>query len=200
MISLGRISTGAVPGVRRAGFTLIEIMVVVAIMAIVMTMGVPLVYRLAHKEPMRKATADLVELLSNARARAILQSSTTEVVFKPHDGTATLGGGAAPAPREPRRGDEMPAETRIAGSTGPTSITSVQLPEGVRIQMLAIDQMDRMDYETVRVRFYPNGTCDEMFMVYEGDGQQRGITLEVTTGLASTLNEQELQEWRNRAQ
>ena len=39
-----------------------------------------------------------------------------------------------------------------------------------------------------------------MFMIYEGNGQQRGITLEVTTGLASTLTSKELQEWRNRAQ
>jgi len=175
-------------------------MVVVGIMAIVLTMGVPLVYRLSHKEPLRKATSDLVELFSNARAQAILQSARTEVVFRPLDGTATLGGGAAPAPRAARRGDEQPGETRIPGSTGPTSTSSVQLPESVRILMLAIDQMDRMEQETVTVRFYPNGTCDEMFMIYEGDGQQRGITLEVTTGLASTLNEQELQEWRNRAQ
>ena len=84
-------------------------MVVVAIMAIVLAMGVPLVYQLGHKEPMRKATADLVELFSNARAQAILQNTRTEVVFRPHEGTATLGGGSAPAPRQPQRGDEMPA-------------------------------------------------------------------------------------------
>jgi prepilin-type N-terminal cleavage/methylation domain-containing protein len=196
----GRTSTVTTPGARRRGFTLIEIMVVVAIMAIVLTMGVPLVYRLSHKEPLRKATADLVELFSNARAQAILRSAATEVVFRPHEGTATIGGGSAPAPRETPRGDEMPAETRIPGGTGPTATTSVHLPESVRILLLAIDQMDRMDQETVRVRFYPNGTCDEMFMIYEGDGQQRGITLEVTTGLASTLDEQDLQEYRNRAQ
>ena len=191
---------GVTPKAGRRGFTLIEIMVVVAIMAIVLTMGVPLVYRLSHKEPMRKATADLVELLSNARAQAILRSSTSEVIFRPHDGVATLGGGAAPAPRQPQRGDELPADSSIPGNTGPTSKSAVQLPEGVRIVMLAIDQMDRVDQENVRVRFYPNGTCDEMFMIYEGDGQQRGITLEVTTSLASTLDERELQEWRYRAQ
>jgi prepilin-type N-terminal cleavage/methylation domain-containing protein len=197
---VGRTSAGVTPGARRAGFTLIEIMVVVAIMAIVLGMGVPLVYQLGHKEPMRKATADLVELFSNARAQAILQNTRTEVVFRPHEGIATLGGGSAPAPRQPQRGDEMPAESPVPANPAPGSKTAVQMPEGVAIVMLAIDQMDRMDQETVSVRFYANGTCDEMFMIYEGNGQQRGITLEVTTGLASTLNEQELQEWRNRAQ
>jgi len=200
MKTVDRSSAGAKPEARRRGFTLIEIMIVIAIMAIVLTMGVPLVYQLSHKEPVRKATADLVELFSNARALAILQNANTEVVFRPHEGTASIGGGSAPAPRQPRRGDELPQETPATASPSLNTTTAVRLPEGVRIQMLAIDQMDRMDEEAVRVRFYPNGTCDEMFMIYEGNGQQRGITLETTTGLASTLDANDLQAFRNRAQ
>lgn len=94
----------------------------------------------------------------------------------------------------------MPQESPATASPSLNTTTAVRLPEGVRIQMLAIDQMDRMDEEAVRVRFYPNGTCDEMFMIYEGNGQQRGITLETTTGLASTLDANDLQAFRNRAQ
>jgi len=200
MRMLGRSSAGATPGARRWGFTLIEIMIVIAIMAIVLTMGVPLVYQLGHKEPMRKATAELVELLSNARAQAILQNTVTEVVFRPHEGLATLAGVAPPAPRQPLRGDEPPREASLTANPSLHSTSSMQFHESVRILMLAIDQMDRVGEDAVRVRFYPNGTCDEMFMIYEGGGKQRGISMEVTTGLASTLNENELQEWRSRAQ
>src|SRR5262249_11217045 len=40
-------------------FTLIEIMVVVAIMGVVLTMGVPIVYKAWHKAPMSKAISDI---------------------------------------------------------------------------------------------------------------------------------------------
>ena len=43
-------------------------MIVVAIMAIVMTMSVPIVYKVWHKAPMRKAVSELVEV-SAMRAR-----------------------------------------------------------------------------------------------------------------------------------
>ena len=57
------------------GFTLIEIMIVVAIMGIAMTMSIPIVYKVWHKAPLRKAVADVVEVCSNARARAIVQGA-----------------------------------------------------------------------------------------------------------------------------
>ena len=52
---------------RAGAFTLIEIMIVVAIMAMVMTMSVPMIYRLWHKAPMIKAIRDVKEVLSRAR-------------------------------------------------------------------------------------------------------------------------------------
>ena len=68
---------------RSRAFTLIEIMIVVSIMGLVMTMSVPIVYKLWRKAPMRQAVKDIVEVLSHARARAILHGQVTEVVFHP---------------------------------------------------------------------------------------------------------------------
>src|ERR1043166_818219 len=61
-------------GVSSHAFTLLELMIVVGIMGIVLTMGVPLVYRLRHEAPLRKGVKDVVEVCSYARALAILQS------------------------------------------------------------------------------------------------------------------------------
>jgi hypothetical protein len=48
------------------------------------------------------------------------------------------------------------------------------------------------------VRFFPNGIADEMTLILiSGDGEQRGVALEITTGLAGVLNQADLQKLRN---
>jgi hypothetical protein len=51
---------------------------------------------------------------------------------------------------------------------------------------LDINLSEYKDSEWARVRFYPNGTSDEMTVVLHSDRNEwRKITLELTTGLAS---------------
>ena len=158
----------------RCAFTLLEVMIVTAIMGVIMTMGVPLVYRVWHKEPMRKAVSDVIEVLSNARARAILRGTPTQVVFHPQAGSLEIEG--APS----------------------GSGLSAQFPEGIAIDMLDVNLAEYKDADAALVRFYPNGTCDEMTLILHSErNEQRGITLEITTGLASVLNENDLQKLRN---
>ena len=80
-------------------FTLVEIMVVVGIMGLILTIGVPFVYKVWHREPMTQAISGVVEVCSNARARSILQGHEVDLVFHPHDGKLEVegaGGGSAP--------------------------------------------------------------------------------------------------------
>jgi hypothetical protein len=59
--------------------------------------------------------------------------------------------------------------------------------------MLEINMVPYSRAEFARLRFYPNGTCDELTMILQDDkNQKRGISLEVTTGLASVLNDADL--------
>ena len=67
----------------RRAFTLIEVMIVVAIIGLVAAMGVPSFLQALRKDGMRKALSDVKENLDNARARAIVSGQTTEVVFNP---------------------------------------------------------------------------------------------------------------------
>jgi hypothetical protein len=168
-------------------------MVVMGIMAILMTMGVPLVYRATHKLPMSRALADIVEVCSNARARAILQGHMTEVVFHPMEKRLEVGGAAGGATR---------AENPNSGSmetAAPGSGLSAQISERVDIDMLDINLTEYSQNELARVRFYPNGTCDEMTLILRDrdGGEQRGIILEITTGLASILSDNDLQNLRS---
>ncbi len=179
---------------RSPGFTLIEIMIVVAIMAIVMTMSVPIVYKVWHKAPLRKAVADVMAVCSLARQRAILQGTMTQVTFHPKENRLEVSGIASPS-RPP--GDGSPPGSSAPAATG--SGLSAQLDPQVIIETLDINMsgIEFNDAESAAVRFYPNGISDEMRMILF-DGRERiGIELEITTGLVSVVHDP-LREWTRR--
>jgi prepilin-type N-terminal cleavage/methylation domain-containing protein len=183
------------PSTLNHAFTLIEIMIVVAIMAIVMTMSVPIVYRVWHKAPLRQAVNDVVEVCSRARAQAILRGTMTEVVFRPREGN--LGVRAAASPQPAGHDAIRAVEPAVPAPSG--SGTSAQLSDRVIIETLDINMsgIEYNDAESARIRFYPNGTSDEMRMILF-DGRDRiGIELEITTGLASVVPDP-LREWTRR--
>ena len=148
---LGRASVAG----RARAFTLLEIMIVVVIIGMIAAMGVPSILQTMRQDGMRKTLSDVQDVLSNARAEAILKNHTTEVVFYP--GKKEIDGG---------------------GKT-------VQLPADTDIAMLDINLMDFAESDTARVRFFPNGTCDEMVLILHGGDAWRKISLEFSTALAS---------------
>lgn len=134
-------------------FTLIEIMIVVAIMGMILAAGIPSLYHLFHKEGFRKTLADVVEVCDAARRDAILHDKVSEVVFHPQDGTFEGGG----------RSGKI---------------------ENAAIWMLDVNLLEYKDAETARIRFFPNGTSDEMTLILESDkGEWCKLALEITTGM-----------------
>jgi hypothetical protein len=64
--------------------------------------------------------------------------------------------------------------------------------------MLDVNLHECKDDEVARVRFFPEGTCDEMLIILRSENNdQRGITLEITTGLVTVLGYEDLQKLRN---
>jgi prepilin-type N-terminal cleavage/methylation domain-containing protein len=188
----------------QGAFTLIEVMVVVAIMAVIMGMGMPMTVRALRKEPMRKAITDIVEVCSNARARAILQGKEVDLIFHPLHGSLEIG--AAPVSTfshtaESTRGPaaaRTPTPPAAAVVAAPGSGLSAQLGEDVVIEMLDINHLGEFrEAEEARVRFYPNGTCDEMTLIIRIGQDQKGIVLEITTGLTTVLDQDAL--WKLRS-
>ena len=66
-------------------FTLIEIMMVVAIMGLMAAMGLPSIMMALKKEGMRKAVDDIEQVCSEARGRAITHNQNVCVVFYPEE-------------------------------------------------------------------------------------------------------------------
>ncbi len=175
-------------------FTLIELMVVVAIMGIVMTIAIPTIYHQFHPDSMRKAVADVREACEHARARAILNGAETDLVIRPGDRRVEISSASSPAPRGDRllspdvAGNDwrMPATPAARSSSGAEGGSfSVKLSDHITIEGLGINGEDYTEDVEGRVRFYPNGTSDEMSIVLLSDhGERRNITLEVVTGLS----------------
>ena len=160
-----------------AGFTLIEIMIVVAILGLVMTMGLPAIYKAFRNESIGQTIQDIVDVCSRARGQAILQGSKVEVVIRPKDRTISMGGGGG--------GNESAPAFTVAGAAGASARSSARWPERIHLEGLGVSDIDYTKEDEARVTFYPNGTSDELKMILLSDqGERREILLEVTTGLA----------------
>ncbi len=174
---------GRAAGGSRFGFTMIEILIVMSILALVVATGVPAVFRALKKDPMRQAVSDVVEACSLARAHAILAGASMEMVI-------VADGGAIRVERARRRGQgdarEAVAGVSPGGGGRPTavSIPSMRLDDDVAVELVYVNLMNQMDEPEVRVRFFPNGTSDELTMVVRHQEQVRKIELDTVTGLA----------------
>ncbi len=162
------------------GFTLIEIMVVASIMILILAMGIPSIYQMTTKKGMRRAVSDVLETCAHARAQAILRGQQVDLVFHPLERRFEVAGSAPPTTDNPDFVVSAPAPAAaIPGLNG-------VIPEDVTIEMLDINLLEYNQSEYARVKFYPNGTCDELTLVLRSDqGEWRKITLEVTTALAT---------------
>jgi prepilin-type N-terminal cleavage/methylation domain-containing protein len=138
-------------------FTLIEIMIVVAIMGLVLAMGVPSFVRALRKEGIYKASSDLMEACKQARSDAILKGQPAELVMHPVDGTFEV----------------------------PGSFPLTQFPENVHIDILGVNFIQYENMDEAHVSFFPNGTSDEFTIVLTSDQHEtRKISLDVVTALA----------------
>src|SRR4051812_38243209 len=146
-------------------FTLIEIMVVVTLIAIIVGASIPSLYGMMHKEGLRKTVSDIMETCQSARAEAILKGSKVDLVFHPVEGTC---------------------EASSSGGGGYGAWAHSARFENCSIEMLDINLVEFKDAEMARVRFFPDGTSDELMLVLRSDkNEYRTIKLEITTALPS---------------
>jgi len=168
----------------QTAFTLLEIMMVVAIIGLMMTMSVPAILRTMHQEPLRKAVNDVLNICSHARAQAILHGVTTTVIFHPRSGDVMLASIANTNATDGFAPPGAPAgETTTAANA--SALNSTHFDDSITIDMLDINLSEYKDADEAPVRFFPDGTSDEMTLIIHSGDQYRKITLEVTTGLAS---------------
>jgi prepilin-type N-terminal cleavage/methylation domain-containing protein len=174
---------------RRSAFTLIEIMIVVAIIGLIAMIGVPAIYHAMHPESLHKGVSDFVDACGNARARSIWESAPVELRIHPLTGTFEI----IDAPRDTAYVDPATAplpvpapNPTLAPHAGVPSNLSGHFSDHLRINLLDVNFREYKEADEARVRFYPNGTCDDCTIVLQSmdTGESRKITLDLVTATA----------------
>lgn len=173
------------------GFTLFELMVVVALMSIVVSISLPSFLRAVRKSPLRQAMSDLEEACTRARMMAIMEGRPSEIAIRAADGMVQvrlfreIAPDQEPEPGMVEGGDKSATAEQSGGSPLQVGVAPVdfKLPSAVAFKSLVVNLQDMMDTEEARVRFFPNSTCDAFSAtLLSEDNEERTITLEVTTG------------------
>jgi prepilin-type N-terminal cleavage/methylation domain-containing protein len=174
------------PARRNAGFTLIEIMIVVAIIAVVMATSIPMIWKAMSKNELSRAVNDVMEGCKAARDRAILSGKPYEFIV--HNRGDLI---VAPMPAPPSGGEMGGAAPDKSVPFQPTGSLMPAFPrklgEDVIVQLIDVNFVDHMDMPEARVRFFPNGTSDEFTIVLMVKGIQRTVTLDIITALPEEL-------------
>jgi prepilin-type N-terminal cleavage/methylation domain-containing protein len=143
------------------GFTLIEVMMVVAIIGLTLTMGLPGFLRVLQREGMRKAEYEMVEACKEARRAAIMNNEKTFLVIHPLLGTFEV----------------------------PGAYPEKQLPNDVAIDILGVNFIQYERADEARVGFTPKGYSDEFTIVlHSSGGAYEKIYLDTVTALPQVEN------------
>jgi len=173
-------------GAANHAFTLVEIMVVIAIIAIIMAAGVPSMTRAIERDDLARAIKDTIEGCKTARDRAILQGQPWAfVVHNTGELTVEAVPQEAYRARPQSLGGDGGSEAKHTPGESPYSGFPRKLGEDVMVQLVDVNFVDHMEAPEAKVRFFPNGTADEFTIVFAWKGKQRTVMVDVVTGYAT---------------
>jgi prepilin-type N-terminal cleavage/methylation domain-containing protein len=193
--NIGRIAGCAPRTTHSRAFTLLELVVVVAVMGIILMMGIPAIRSATHRDPMAQAVVDILDACQGsrehpgARSLAILRGRKMELRIFPQERRIEVGeasSGANPGATQDNSA-EAPADAppKPADSAG----FSAQLSDRISFKMLDVNFIDCRNEEEATIWFYPDGTSDEFNVILVSDtGEARRITLDIVTALPQVVN------------
>jgi type II secretion system protein H len=157
------------------GFTLIELMTVVTIMAVMMGLAFPLMKNLNEKNKLRAAAREVVALMKYARTEAVFGERDTEVFFDVKKRVFWLD------LREP---DPKTGEYNPKGKKKQLE-QKRQLEQNISFDEITSYDSNILKNDIVAVDFYPDGTATPTLLTLMNVKGSR-LTIEVlkSTGLA----------------
>lgn len=156
MISATGISIKRLQSTSRGGFTLVEVLLVVAVMGLLVGVAVPRLSGTLDAARMKSTAADIVRTAQLARAKARSAGKICEMVFDQDTRSYGL---------------RFPSEVSTAGWIS-SDRGDVGLVAGGRIS-----EEIQVTWDEPWVRFFPDGGAERLLVVLESS---RGICLDVT--------------------
>lgn len=171
----------------RQAFTMLEIMIVIAIIGLVLAMGAPSMVRALRKEGMRAAVDSVVEACQQARAAAILSRETVELVYTAQTREFRVMKAAQP-PTTRTLADGSIEQLVLPPDEQPKPVGginfSARIADDIAIELLDVNFVEMKDQDEARIRFHPRSTSDEFSIVLRSTaGEWRKVSLDVLTAL-----------------
>lgn len=163
------------------GYTLIELVVVVALLAIVATITFPRAQRSVRRAPIDKASYLLLEAFNVARLRSVCSGQICLVRIRSEDGLVEVVNEHSLA----FTGSGLELGDGSQQKTTKRSLPTFRafLPSEVAFRQLSVNGMDMMQEKEAFVAFYPNGTCDALLAVLiDIEGERRHLETDIVTG------------------
>lgn len=148
------------------GFTLIEVIIVIAMMSILSAMAYYYLGNKGHRGQLRSAAAELVGHMNLARVGAIRDTRPWAIEFNPGGNSYEIfnDSGEDFAPEDPSDPVDWTDDDEILFRTA-------NLPQNVRFgssqgMLDGVPVDDGVSFGNNRIIFWPNGTCSESGTVY----------------------------------
>ena len=163
----------------KRAFTLVEIMVVVAVMGLLLGISIPAFRNITKKAPLEQGVSDVESLCRQARAEAIVGQQAMDVVFNESEEIVALT-----------------AAARVINAPDPFTGLMIKTTEETQlIDQVALEvdlqiiepEPDEFTLDEIRIRFYPNGTSETLALRVAGDDEAYLLTLDPVTGRTTVV-------------
>lgn len=158
-----RLRQTAIGGVGRtptAGFTLVELTIVMFVLATIMAVAVPYFVHYYHEARVDAAARELGTATQLARLHAVTRQQTVWLEF---DLDRQMYWISRSDPEQALAEDAL--------------IAAFELPGTVRLVAVQTGEGSPRDAGQIAARFFPNGTCDEFWAMLRGTRSPRAITV-----------------------
>ena len=163
----------------KRAFTLVEIMVVVAVMGLLIAISIPAFRKIMNKAPLEQGVSDVESLCRQARAEAIVKQRAMDVVLNETEETVALTTAA-----------------RVINAPDPFTDLMIMTTEGTRLidqaflevdLQIIVPEPDEFTLDEIRIRFYPNGTAETLALRVADEDEAYLLTLDPVTGRTTVV-------------